>query len=117
MRLALFARATPAERMAALEALAEIQNPLMHDANETQCVGCHVATFLTARRASSLGIDPTIAGRYTSGYNTTVESIASEDPRSLRGFGWAAKFPAISQRVANDTAQVLFEVEQRFPIR
>jgi hypothetical protein len=46
-----------------------------------------------------------------------VQSIAATDARVVRGFGWAASFPAISQRVANDTAQVLAEIDARFPPR
>jgi hypothetical protein len=112
-----FAAAAPAERMRSLEALAELQNPALHDADDVQCVGCHVATFLTARRAAFAGVDPTaIAGRYTSPYNTAVDTIAARDGRVLRALGWASSFPAISQRVANDTAQVLGELERRFPI-
>jgi hypothetical protein len=53
---------------------------------------------------------------YESSHNTTVDSIAQRDARVLRGLGWAAGAPAISQRVANDTAQVLTELERRFPI-
>jgi hypothetical protein len=76
-----------------------------------------VATFLTARRAATTGVNPAaLAGRYTSPYDLTVDTIAARDPRVLRALGWAASLPAISQRVANDTAQVLDEVERRFPI-
>lgn len=37
--------------------------------------------------------------------------------RVVRAFGWAGNAPAISQRVANDTAAVLMEIEARFPVR
>jgi hypothetical protein len=33
----------------------------------------------------------------------------------LRAFGWVFREPAISQRVINETAQVLTEIEARFP--
>src|SRR5262249_9257492 len=114
---ALFGAATAGERMRALEALAGIQNPARHDAGDVQCVSCHVATFLTARRAQLAGVDPAaLAGAYASPYATAVDSIAGRDDRVLRGIGWASRFPAISQRVANDTAQVLADLERRFPI-
>lgn len=113
-----FAAATPGERVAALEALAAIQNPALHDTNDTQCIACHVASFLTARRAATSRIDlASLAGRFTSPRNLATQSIAATDPRVVRAFGWVAKFPAISQRVANDTAQVLSEIEARFPPR
>jgi hypothetical protein len=111
-----FAAAAPDQRTAALEALTAIQNPTLHDTDDTQCIACHVATFLTARRSATSGVDPTaVAGRFQSPHDLTVRSIASSDARVVRGFGWAATFPAISQRVANDTAQVLSEIEARFP--
>lgn len=114
----LFAAATPAERSRSLEALAEVLHPARHDANDVQCASCHVATFLTTRRAAAAGVDPAaIAGAYTSSYNTAVDSIITRDARVLRALGWAARFPAISMRVAHDTAQVLAEIEQRFPPR
>ena len=113
-----FAAAPPGDRVAALEALAAIQNPALHDTNDTQCIACHVASFLTARRAATSGIDlASLAGRFTSARNLVTQSIAATDPRVVRAFGWVAKFPAISQRVANDTAQVLSEIEARFPPR
>ncbi|HWU87182.1 MAG TPA: hypothetical protein VN253_07905, partial [Kofleriaceae bacterium] len=113
---ALFASATAAERMGALEALTELQNPARHDANDAQCMSCHVATFLTARRSATTGVDPAaLPGRFDAPYNLTVDTIAARDGRVLRALGWASSFPAISQRVANETAQVLGELERRFP--
>lgn len=111
-----FAAAPPADRAAALEALTAIQNPLRHDTVDVQCVACHVATFLTARRAEATGVEPgAIAGRYASPRARAAATIASRDARVVRGFGWAASVPAISQRVANDSAQVLAELDARFP--
>lgn len=113
-----FAAAVPEQRIVALEALAAIQNPTQHDTGDTQCIACHVANYLTARRAHTAGIDPAaVAGRYQSRHDVTVRSVADRDPRVVRAFGWAATLPVISQRVANDTAQVLSEIEARFPAR
>ncbi|WP_438015421.1 hypothetical protein WMF18_31735 [Sorangium sp. So ce315] len=90
---------------------------MTHSAETVQRVGCHVATYLTTRRATVAGVDPaTIAGRYTSTYDLSIAAgIATEQPASLRAFGWHITIPAISQRVANDTAQTLTEIEARFP--
>ncbi|HVK77667.1 MAG TPA: hypothetical protein VM734_30390 [Kofleriaceae bacterium] len=113
---AIFGAASDGERRAAVDALVELQDPTRHDAVDVQCLSCHVATFLTRRRAEAIGVDPTtIAGRYESSYDLAVDTVAGRDPRVLRGLGWAAGQPAISQRVANDTAQVLTEIEARFP--
>ena len=114
-----FAATTIDGRRAALEAMAAVQNPLTHTANSVQCVGCHVSTFLTARRSIVAGLDPkTIAGTYMSPYNlTTAAGKSTTLDRSLRAFGWFFAEPVISQRVVNDTAQTLAEIETRFPPR
>jgi hypothetical protein len=112
-----FAGATPAERMVALESLATVQNPEQHGADTVQCVACHVSTFLTARRAAVAGVDPrAIAGTFEAPYDlSTTGGISSTNDRALRAFGWVRREPAISQRVVNDTAQVLVEIADRFP--
>lgn len=111
-----FAAASPAARTQALEALAEIENPLEHTAETVQCIGCHVATYLTARRAEVAGVDPQAIGRrYTSRYDLSTTGMSTTNNRSLRNFGYLFAQPMISQRVVNDTAQVLAEIEQRFP--
>ena len=112
-----FAAATAPERAAALEAMTAILNPRMHSATTVQCIGCHVSTFLTARRAMVAGVDPTtLPGRFTSAYDlSTGEGISTQFDRSLRAFGYFFAEPAISQRVVNDTAQTLVEIEQQYP--
>jgi hypothetical protein len=98
--------------------LAELQNPMLHDTVDTQCVGCHLATYLTVRRAAVSGLAAsTLPGWYASPRAHAVHTIAEEDPRVVRAFGWAGNAPSISRRVANDTAQVLSEIEARFPPR
>jgi hypothetical protein len=113
---AAFGAASPAARMQALEAMATIQNPLASSAETVQCVGCHVTTFLTARRATVAGVDPMmINGRYTSTFDLALTGTSTTNDRSLRAFGYLFAEPQISQRVVNDTAQVLHEIAQRFP--
>jgi hypothetical protein len=112
----LFDGGTDDDRMYALEALATIENPAWRGPGNTQCVGCHVSTFLMTRRAAFQHVDPaTLTMTYATSYNVDVSSIANMDDRVVRAFGWAGSSPAISQRVANDTAQLLTEIEQRFP--
>lgn len=112
-----FAALTATTQRATLEALAEIQNPRKHDANDLMCVTCHVATFLTTARARASGIDAdTLAERFTStAYDTHVDTVANRDARVIRAFGWAGSLPVISQRVANDTAHALEDIERRYP--
>ena len=113
-----FAAAAPDQRTAAVAALIALQNPLLHDTNDLQCLACHVATPLTARRARATGVSPaTLPGYFASPRALAVDTIASRDPRVVRAFGWAGQQPAISQRVVNETAAVLSELEARFPPR
>jgi hypothetical protein len=112
-----FAAASPAERTVALEALVAADNPMIHAANSVQCIACHTATFLTEQRSAAAGVDPlAIAGRYTSDYPlATTGGTSATSERSLRALGYLFGEPMISQRVVNDTAQVLTEIEARFP--
>lgn len=112
-----FSAAPQSARLQALGALAEVSNPTRRTAETVQCAACHVATLLTARRSSVAGVDPAaVPGRYTSTYNlTNTSTTAVTNERSLRAFGWIFAQPAISQRVINETAQVLGEIEARFP--
>jgi hypothetical protein len=113
-----FRAATSDERMRSLVALVELQNPTLRDTTDTQCIGCHVATHLAARRAATSGLQPSaLPGWFASPRARAVRTIADDDPRVVRAFGWAGNVPAISQRVANETAQVLSEIEARFPSR
>jgi hypothetical protein len=109
-----FAAAPPGERAAAVAALAALQNPTLHDTVDTQCIGCHLATFLTARRAATSGIDPAALPGWFATRAAAVPTIARQDARVVRAFGWAGDAPAISQRVVNDTAEVLSEIAARF---
>lgn len=112
----LWAQASDEERRIAVEALAEIENPTRHDANDSQCMACHISTYLSVKRSQQLGIDPaTRAREFSTTWNTKVDSFADKDARSVRAFGYADDLPAISRRVANDTAYVLDEIDKRWP--
>lgn len=54
-----FNAASLEERQAAVAALVAIQNPALHDTGDTQCLSCHVATFLTGPRATGAAVDVT----------------------------------------------------------
>lgn len=85
--------------------------------DNVSCVACHASTVVTSARAKTLGIEPgVIAGRYASPYDLSVAAGKSrETTRTLRALGWLHDMPMISQRVANDTAQVLVEIARRYP--
>ncbi len=112
-----FAAATPANRMTALAALVDAQNPTQHTAQTVQCIACHVSTYLLEHRASVAAVDPTtLPGRFASPYDLSIAAgMSATNERSLRALGWLFDKPAISQRVANDTAEVLGEIDQRYP--
>jgi len=107
-----FDDAAPAQKRLFLEALAAVDNPLMHGPDTVACVACHASTVTMRARSKSGAIDPiTVAGRYTSRYDLSIAAGKSADTeRTLRALGWLGKEPMISQRVANDTAQVLVEI-------
>ena len=99
-----FAAALPVDRAQALAALAEIDDPRERGVDTLQCVSCHVSTPLSGLRAGA-------ANRYTSQYDLSIDGGASRATnQSLRAFGWLLDQPMISQRVVNESAQVLTEL-------
>jgi hypothetical protein len=99
-----------------LAALAAADNPLSHTAETVPCVACHVSTVVMSARAGTT-IDPlALPGRYTSTFDLSIAGGKSaENPRTIRALGYLAQQPMISQRVVNETAQTLTEIEARFP--
>jgi hypothetical protein len=112
-----FASATDAEKDASLRALVDIDNPAAHTANSVHCAACHVSTVALARRAEERGVDPTkLQGRFTAPYDLAVtEGQSATDDQIIRGFGYRNTAIVISQRVVNESAEVLLELEERFP--
>ena len=113
----MFNAADAATRRGYLAALAAVDNPLSHTAETVACAACHVSTVLLAARAMASAIDPlTLPGRYTSTYDLSIAGGKSaETQNTLRALGYLGTQPMISQRVVNDTAQTLTEIDQRFP--
>ena len=100
-----------------LAALAAVDNPLTNTAETVPCVGCHVATVIMDGRASGSAIDPlTLPGRYTSRFDLSIiGGMSATTSNAIRALGYVGTQPMISQRVVNETAQVLTEIQQRFP--
>jgi hypothetical protein len=113
-----FNAATPEDQRAALDALVATQNPALHNNTTVQCVACHVSTYLAVHRGRVAGIDIfALSSRFTSERQLQVgDGDAELDPQSLHAFSWRLDRPEISQRVANETAMVLDEIEARFPV-
>ena len=112
----LFDAADTAQQRDYLSALAAVENPLMHTAETAACVACHVTTFVTRTRAAASSIDPlTLPGRYSSKLDLSTAAGNSDRTPGIRALGYTGRLPMISQRVVNDTAQTLAEIEQRYP--
>ena len=112
----LFDAASAAQQRDYLSALAAVENPLTHTAETLACVACHVTTFVTSSRATDSSIDPlALPARYTSKFDLSTKAGESATTPSIRALGYTGRQPMISQRVVNDTAQTLAEIEQRYP--
>jgi hypothetical protein len=99
-----------------LATLAAVDNPLTHTAETVACVGCHVSAFFTTTRAASLGVDPlTVPGRYTAEFDLSTAGGAVTTDSAIRALGYFGSRTLISQRVVNETAQTLTEIEHRYP--
>lgn len=113
-----FNAAAPADQRDALDALVATQNPLLHTSATVQCIDCHVSTYLAVHRAqvAVVGLG-TLPSRFATTREVRIsEGISATTPASLHAFGWLGTDIAISQRVINETAMVLDEIEQRFPV-
>ena len=111
-----FAAAGKGEQTLALDALAQIDNPLINVPNTLSCASCHIATIVLAARAEASGIDPkTLPSAFKTSFDTSVAAGESaENSVILRGLCYRGVLVAISQRVVNETAQALVEINARF---
>jgi hypothetical protein len=113
-----FDTATPANRALAIDALAQVLNPTLNDTVNTQCVACHVATYLSSYRTTEQMVDPTTSPSwYHTPRDVSVGSFGNSDANQIRNFGYVDATPIISQRLANDTAHALDDVDRLFPAR
>lgn len=111
-----FAAATPAQQREALESLTASDNPALHTAQTVQCVTCHVSTTLLEQRAADAGIElSTLPTRFTSRFDLTPLGKDAVRPFTLRALGWLRKEPLVAHRAVHETANVVEEMEARFP--
>ena len=113
----MFDAADAETRRGYLAALTAVDNPLSHTAETVACAACHVSTVVLNARAMATAVDPlTLPGRYTSTHDLSIAGGQSaQTQNTLRALGYLGTQPMISQRVVNDTAQTLTEIDQRFP--
>ncbi|MBM4780999.1 MAG: hypothetical protein GQE15_25155 [Archangiaceae bacterium] len=112
-----FRMASPADQREALEAMAASDNPTLHTSDTIQCVTCHVTTTVMADRLSIANVSAgTLTSRYTSTqFDLTPLGDDSARFRTLRALGWIRSSPLVAQRTVNETANVIAEIETRFP--
>lgn len=111
-----FNAATPEKQREALESLVASDNPTLHTADTVQCVTCHVSTTLLDARAASAGIDAgTLQGRYTSTFDLTPLGDPAMRILTMRALGWLRNKPLVAARTVHETANVIEEMEARFP--
>lgn len=112
-----FRNATSAEQLESVKSLLAVNNPTLHTANTVQCASCHLATTVLTPRATDAGIDlTTLAENFTSStFDLTPIGNPAARFRTLRALGYFNDQPLVSQRVINETVNVLVELEARFP--
>jgi hypothetical protein len=102
-----------------LAAGAQVLNPLVTGINSVQCAGCHTVDYVEEANANNDGVSETaIPGWYSSSYPLGLNfQNQSQFRGNLRMFGYISLFnaPSVSQRTVNETAQVLTEIERRYP--
>lgn len=109
-----FAVATDARKRELLSVLASVDNPTSTATDTISCIGCHTSTGLMPVRSAAAGVDATsIPGRYASNFDLSVTGMLTKR-RVIRALGWVGHDPLVSQRVVNDSAQVLSELATRF---
>ena len=111
-----FRNSTAAQQRESVSSLVAVDNPLLHTASTVQCATCHLSTTLLTPRSVDAGIDVTSLGdRFISALFDLTPLGGQSRSRTLRAFGYFGDAPLVSQRVINETANVLGELEQRFP--
>ena len=117
MSLRSFMAGTLAEKRQALESLVASDNPTLNTADTIQCVTCHVSTTILPERAMVAGVDvTTLTSRYTSTqFDLTPIGDVAMRFRTLRALGYLRNTPLVAQRTVNETANVIGELEARFP--
>ncbi len=113
-----FRNAAAAQQLESVRALLAIDNPSLHTANTVQCASCHLVTTLLRPRAADAGIDVTTQPEYfgSTTFDLTALGAQSARFRTLRALGYFNDTPLISQRVINETVDVLEELEQKYPV-
>ncbi len=104
-------------RTSAYASYVRLQNPKNYGPDDLPCAGCHVATVVTShleRRWPALAT-AAATDRFTSTKNLSLTGGSEGQASSLRVFGWFGREPMIAHRIVNETAEVLADLERRYP--
>lgn len=108
--------ATPEARQAALAGLMRIENPGKYGPDQLSCAGCHVATFVREATNKAFGLDGAkLPDAFTSSRDLSLRGEARSTVSSLRAFGYFDDKPMIANRIVNESAAVVDDLEKRFP--
>jgi hypothetical protein len=96
-----------------------VENPKKYGPDALPCAGCHVSTFVTESARVAFGLDAAAFPNdaFSSKRDLTRRGESGGNPSSLRAFGWFERKPMIGQRVVNETASVVDDLEARFPAK
>lgn len=100
------ANATSDTRQRAMDALARVENPMIESPDTVDCSACHLANRVRGHLQTAFGLGSSLSYSANSEVLRLVAG-ADTDKDNLRAFGYFDAQPAISQRVANETAMVL----------
>ena len=98
---------TEAAQIKALNASVRIDNPMIHSPETMSCVECHVAS---GARSSLLAAQPALKSRIEPSNvfkaPMTTAHVTSKDVGNLHSFSWKGSDIGVSDRAANDSANV-----------
>lgn len=95
--------ATLAQRQAAFDAAARVENPVLHNSGTIDCVSCHLAA---TARATALGREELTASpeAYVSDRYDLTPSSAFTSTQLIHNLGYRFNILALSPRLVNETA-------------
>ena len=101
------------------ESVARIENPDIHSADSMDCVSCHasqVAGSLLFDKQPRLAQHPQVISQAYRNAPLLRDLPGNPTrPRVLRALGYFEKFPVLSRRVVNETAEVVSQLNASLP--
>ena len=96
-----------------------MQNPRKFSADELSCAGCHLGTYVLEQTSATHGLSVSDfpEDAFSSSWDLSLRGGASQKASSLRAFGYFDAEPMIAQRVVNESAEVVDDLEKRFPAK